>query len=104
MTTTDRVRNHLMAAADLRGVTQGTTARHLNMGKSTLNRALRHEGTTYLALLDAERKARTEALLSRNRHADTAAVCRVTGYGPASISRAIQRWFGATLPQCREAL
>lgn len=102
--TTEKVRAYLRSAPDLRRVTQGTTAEGLGIGQSTMNRALRNEGITYLALLDAERKHRTKALLSRNRHADTAAVCRVTGYSPASISKAIKRWFGSSLPEYREAL
>lgn len=101
---TDQVRAYIQSAPELRRVNQGVVAEHLGMGQSTLNRALRNEGVSYLQLLDDERKARAEALLSRNRHADVPAICRVTGYSAASISRAVKRWFGMSLPDCRGML
>lgn len=76
----------------------------IGMSTSTMAQKLREEGTNFLTLRDSERRARAVALLSRNRHADSVALMRVTGYGPASASRAVKRWFGASLPEVRGSL
>jgi AraC-like DNA-binding protein len=97
---TDKVREYLKNAPANR-LTLPCAADALGMSESGLRNRLRGENTTFLVLRDAERRTRALALLQRNPHADTAAMIRVTGYGEASISRAVKRWFGCTLPQAR---
>lgn len=76
-------------------------ANELGVSVSGLSLALRRAGTSFTALRDQERRDRVQALLERNRHADAAAIRRVTGFAEAQASRSIKRWFGATLPQLR---
>ncbi len=97
---TEKVREYLKNAPANR-LTLPYTADGLGMSESGLRNRLRSENATFLALRDAERRTRAMALLQRNPYADTAAMIRVTGYGEASISRAVKRWFGCTLPQAR---
>lgn len=76
-------------------------AEALGVSPSGLAAKIRAQGTSFTTLRDAERRDRVQALLRRNRHADAAAIRRVTGFAEAQASRSIKRWFGATLPQLR---
>lgn len=98
---TEKVREYLKTA-DLHKADLQHIADQFGMASSTMAWRLRRDGVTFLKLRDDERKARAAALLVRNPHADTAAMIRVTGYAEASISRAVRRWFGCTLPQARQ--
>ena len=99
--TTARVKDYLKTC-DLTGPVIGGCASSLGMSVSVLSRRLCSEGVTFSILLDAERRARCEALYGRHKRPDAALVMRVTGYrSTSSVTRAIRRWFGANLLELR---
>jgi AraC-like DNA-binding protein len=79
-----------------RAASMDLVARQLRLHPKTLQRQLRHEGTTFPALVDQLRKEIAERYL-----ADTALalsqLARQLGYAEQSeLSRSCQRWFGQT--------
>lgn len=104
MTTTEKARAYLRT--DTLGV--GCAARfaeHVGMNYRTMRRQLAKEGVIFHDLLEDERKARVEALLSRNRHADGRQVLKAIGLrGEATAGRKFQQWFGMTLSEYRAGL
>ena len=101
MTTTARVQAHLKTC-DIGHANADLCASALAMSSSVLFRRLKSDGVKFSTLLDAERQARCEALYSRHKRPDAALVMRVTGFrGTSSITRAMQRWYSASLIDMR---
>jgi len=99
--TTARVKDYLKTC-DLTGAVLDRCASSLCISVSVISRRLKADGVTFTSLLDAERRARCEALYSRHKRPDAALVMRVTGYrSTSSVTRAIRRWFGANLLELR---
>jgi AraC-like DNA-binding protein len=71
-------------------------ARLLHVSRRTLVRRLRHGGTSYRSLLEAQQKNRAEVLL-RDSELSVAEVAYELGYeDPANFGRACRRWFGVS--------
>lgn len=92
---TDRVKAYL-SKCELRRARLPMVADALCMSTATLDRKLRAEGQTWLALLDAERKARFDkAKQGIDRKAYGREIIRDLGYGEVnSFYRAFRRWYG----------
>lgn len=93
---TDRVKAYL-SQCELRRARLPIVASALCMSPATLDRKLRAEGSTWLALLDAERKARFDkAKQAMDRKAYGREIIRDLGYCEVnSFYRAFRRWYGA---------
>lgn len=99
MTASDSVREWL-TTADLTTQRVADCAKAHNVALVTLSRRLHREGVTYAALLDKERKRRTEELLQHRGDACAYAVMIAAGYTHEnSACRAMERWFGAGIYQ-----
>ncbi len=87
-----RVRALLFSAQGLRDVE--AVARALGMSSRTLKRRLAGEDTSYSALLDQERRARAEALLTHGT-LSVKEVAAALGYADtAAFTHAFTRWTG----------
>lgn len=99
MTTTEKVQ-HWLASADLSTQRIRDCAKALQVPLTSLQRALVREGASYAALLDKERKRRTEELLQHRGNACAYAVMVAAGYTHHnSACRAMERWFSAGIYQ-----
>ena len=85
-----RVRSVLTEVVE-QNPTLGAIARRFGMSARTLQRRLWHEGTSFQALLDLERRERADALLSRGARLKEAAF-RVGYADPSALTRARRRW------------
>lgn len=75
-------------------------AQRLSMSARTLKRRLSAEGTSYSELLDHERRARAEAMLTGGRAIKEIAV-RLGFADAAAFSHAFTRWTGKSPSQWR---
>jgi len=90
----ERVRRALWAELSEQPPSLEAVAGTLGMSARTLQRQLRHEGTTFAALLTALRREMAPALLRDGRHG-VSEVAFLLGYeDPSAFRRAFQRWFG----------
>lgn len=81
----------------------GAVAAQCGVSSRTLMRHLRAEGTSFQALLDADRKARAQWLLQQRR-LSVEEVAAQLGYADTSnFSRSVRRWFGVTPRALRQA-
>ena len=84
----------LLASGD--GVRIEQMARELGLGRQTLYRRLKAEGTTFEALLDGVRR-RVALRLIRNEGLSVKEAAYRLGFSdPAAFSRAFKRWTGAS--------
>ena len=93
---TDRAKAYL-SKCELRRARLPIVASALCMSTATLDRKLRAEGVTWLALLDAERKARFDKAMAEDaaRKAYGREIIPALGYGEVnSFYRAFRRWYG----------
>lgn len=94
MSTTEKVQAYLREC-DLLRVRDAECAAAICKSTTTLRRRLREEGTSYGALLWAERQRRANELLDRNPHADQWKLADVMGYNQRnSAGRAFKQLFG----------
>lgn len=103
-TTLRRVVNWLSQRSSLSNVGLELAAAELSLGASTLRRQLAQEGSSFSALLAAQR-ARTamDAVLSTDER--TESIAQRTGYADRSaLERAFRERFGITPAQCRKAV
>lgn len=82
----------------------GDVARALHMSDRTLKRKLMAQGTSFIELLDGERRARATALL-RSRELTLDQIAERLGYSELSnFTRAFRRWTGTTPTRYRRSL
>ncbi|QDL53590.1 helix-turn-helix transcriptional regulator [Rhodoferax aquaticus] len=102
-TTLRRVVNWLGQRSSLANVGLELAAAELSLGASTLRRQLAQSGSSFSALLAAQR-ARTAMDAVLNTDERTESIALRTGYGDRSaLERAFRERFGITLAQCRKA-
>lgn len=101
MTTTEKVQAYLLNC-DMQRQSAPDCASQLCISDTVLRRRLRAEGTTYGALLDAERRRKVLELLEKNPHADTWKMADALGYSERNTAaRTFCRLFGMGIRQFR---
>jgi AraC-like DNA-binding protein len=99
----ERVRGFLREEGGL-GLGVGDVAKRLHMSERTLKRRLMGEGTSFVELLDAERRALSMELL-RTTTLSLEEVAERAGYTELSnFTRAFRRWTGTTPARFRQSL
>ena len=99
---TETVQDHLHNCPDLRRAKLYITADDFGITQKVLYNMLKAEGTSYVDLLDAERKRRCEILMSSAPKVSQSDIASTLGYGsPDSVTRAFKRWFGMPLQDYR---
>lgn len=101
---THKVARTLAMAGATRYPQLNALAAQCGVSPRTLMRQLRAEGTSFQALLDADRKARAQLLLQQ-QGLSVEDVAAQLGYADTSnFSRTVRRWFGVTPRALRQAL
>ena len=100
----NRTRLHIMEQLPSGDVSEISTARALNISRSTLKRRLRDNEQTFRALLNQVRADLAERYLE-NRDYSVTEIAFLLGYNDASaFSRAFKTWFGDSPTQARARL
>lgn len=87
-----------LKSADLSSITALDMCARFGMAHSTFSRHLRNEGTSFTAMLDAERARRVSEVMHRNPKACAQRLMLTAGYShPNSAARSFKRWFGTRL-------
>ena len=91
--TTHRVQEYIVRSLPTGYLNFETTAKALNVGRSSLYRALKDENTTFNSLLKEIRKDLAESYLRQGMN--TSQIAYLTGYGDVSnFQHAFKQWFG----------
>jgi len=85
-------------------VDQSTVASRMNRSKSTLQRQLSAEGTSYRDILESTRRALAKRYLEEGEHTQ-AQIAFMTGFSDQSnFARAFKRWTGVSPGQYRQSV
>lgn len=104
VSTTERLRQWLGALTDPSRASQASAARAFNCGTSSLRRRLSGEGSSFSALLQADRRARALRCLAYGEEGIDV-IARRLGYADrTTLERAFLGWFGCRPVQLRGEL